>query len=158
MSACNFVRSAVNKSGDDGRDDGDNNSNEDLSLLEDATTRTSLQEDVSIIDTSLHFINDLLRNMLDMHKLNANQLSADMSPTDLSHDLFLPIDALLYRRGASFTVQVDCPPNLTVVTDRMRLKQIVLNVSRQPTHNGRCPYLYLFFAASTHVIVIAPFL
>jgi CheY-like chemotaxis protein len=68
--------------------------------------RKSVQEDVSIIGASLMFINDLLRNMLE------------------------PVASMLYHRCDDFEVQVDCPKNLMVMTDGLRLKQIVLNLGR----------------------------
>jgi len=52
MSACSFVKSAVN---------------EEAPLIAEES-RKETREDVEIIDNSLRFVNDLLRNMLDMHR------------------------------------------------------------------------------------------
>ena len=119
LSACNFVTAAVTE--------------EMQPLTEQSKSKKKLEsalEDCYIISSSLQFINDLLRNMLDMQRASSNQLTIDMKPTDLCHDVFLPVDAMLYRRGSSFEVQVDCPANLFVVSDRLRLKQVVLNLAR----------------------------
>jgi signal transduction histidine kinase/CheY-like chemotaxis protein len=93
-------------------------------------TRQSAQEDVRIIEDSLEFINDLLRNMLDMHRASSNQLTIDMAPTDLLRDVLEPVVSMLYHRCGEFEVLLDCPKNLVVMTDRLRLKQIVLNLGR----------------------------
>lgn len=37
---------------------------------------------------------------------------------------------MLYRRGRDIEVIVECPHGLVVMTDRLRLKQIVLNLAR----------------------------
>lgn len=44
----------------------DNNGNSPDTLLSNEQKRKSVLDDVIIIDASLHFANDLLRNMLDM--------------------------------------------------------------------------------------------
>jgi hypothetical protein len=40
----------------------------------DEKSRAALQEDIGIVDASLQFINELLRNMLDMHRASDRQL------------------------------------------------------------------------------------
>jgi CheY-like chemotaxis protein len=85
--------------------------------------------DVGIIGSSLSYVNDLLRNMLDMHKASCDQLRIDMSPACLWKDVFEPIATVLHKRDAQYEVQVDCPETLTIMTDRIRLKQIVLNLA-----------------------------
>jgi signal transduction histidine kinase/CHASE1-domain containing sensor protein/CheY-like chemotaxis protein len=113
MSACSFVMSAVN--------------DETKPFLE---AREVINEDLSIIDSSLQFINDLLRNMLDMHRAKSKQLTIDWAPVDIMEDVFKPVDAMLYRRGGDVKIDLVCPPNLVIVSDRLRLKQIVLNLGR----------------------------
>jgi light-regulated signal transduction histidine kinase (bacteriophytochrome) len=92
-------------------------------------TRQRLQNDVSIIDASLQFINELLRNMLDMHKAADKQMKISKSPTDLLQDVFQPVAAILHLRGSNVKILVECPTDLIVNTDRMRLKQIALNLA-----------------------------
>lgn len=88
------------------------------------------REDVEIIDRSLHFVNDLLRNMLDMHRVSKEQMLMNMKPPDVLHDILEPVDAILYRRCGTYEVQAECPDNLYIMTDRIRLKQIMLNLVR----------------------------
>jgi signal transduction histidine kinase/CheY-like chemotaxis protein len=115
MSACTFVSSAVN---------------DETAPFMDTKSLNLVKEDVVIIDSSLHFINDLLRNMLDMQRAASNQLKIEMCPTDLLKDVLQPVDSMLYRRGDNWNLELDCPKNLVVMTDGLRLKQIVLNLSR----------------------------
>jgi signal transduction histidine kinase/CheY-like chemotaxis protein len=113
MSACNFVSSAVNEQ-----------------AAPTAAARTSVREDVTVIENSLHFINDLLRNMLDMQRASSHQLKVENAPTDVLRDVLQPIDSMLYRRDGKYEVHIECPGNLVVSTDALRLKQIVLNLGR----------------------------
>jgi signal transduction histidine kinase len=114
MSACTFVKNSLKQD----------------KPLKDAKVLQSAREDVQIIDNSLQFINDLLRNMLDMHRASSNQLKVAMKPTDIKQDVFEPVDSMLYRRGCTFDVIIDCPDDLIVMTDRLRLKQVILNLGR----------------------------
>ena len=88
-------------------------------------------EDLYIIDSSLQFINELLRNMLDVQRAAHHQLKIEKVPTDILSDILQPVDAMLYRRGkGEVKVILECPDNMLVMTDRLRLKQVVLNLSR----------------------------
>jgi len=86
---------------------------------------TSLEEDVKIIGSSLSFIDDFLRSMLDVHASAANKLEIHLAPTDLLTDVFEPVQSILrYQRDGRVDVTVDCPENLLVMTDCLRLKQV----------------------------------
>jgi signal transduction histidine kinase len=113
ISACSFVDTEVNMS----------------SPLADEESRRTVREDIGIISNSLQFINDLLRNMLDMHRTTSNQMHIEMAPTDLLRDVLEPVATMLHRRSDDFEVIVDCEQNLIVQADRMRLKQIILNLA-----------------------------
>lgn len=104
--------------------------------LADEETRKSVREDVKIIDNSLQFINDLLRNMLDIHRAASKELTIDFSPVDLMRDVFEPVGSMLYRRDDNFEVLLDCPPNLVVQSDRLRLKQVRVCCLVEETPNG----------------------
>ena len=114
MSACSFVKTAVNE----------------IEPLLTAESRQETREDVEIIDNALRFVNDLLRNMLDMHRAANKQLKVNMTPADLLHDVLEPVQAMLPQRDTKFKVLVECPEHLTVLTDRLRLKQVCLNLGR----------------------------
>lgn len=114
MVACNFVQAEINKP----------------EPLQDKDTRQLAREDMNIIDNALKFVNDLLRNMLDMHRAASKQLQVNMVPTDLLHDILEPVGGMLYRRGSKVKMVVECPDNLWVMADPLRLKQVILNLGR----------------------------
>ena len=114
ITACSFVSSAVNES----------------MPLQTEESRDMAREDVSIISSSLQFTNDLLRTMIDMHKALHNRLHVDMTPTSVLHDVLEPVAAMFHTRGFDFEVQYHCDPeNMIIATDRIRLKQIVVNLA-----------------------------
>jgi Histidine kinase-, DNA gyrase B-, and HSP90-like ATPase len=91
---------------------------------------TSVREDIGVINSSLQYVNDLLRNMLDMHKASCDQLHITLHPADLRKDILDPVAAIIHHKSKTFTVEIDCiPEDLVVSTDRIRLKQIVLNLA-----------------------------
>jgi signal transduction histidine kinase/CheY-like chemotaxis protein len=92
--------------------------------------RQSVQEDLDIIKGSLHFINDLLRSMLDVHRAASNQLVIAMAPTDIKKDVFEPVAAMIYNRRENFEVLIDCADGFTILADRLRLTQVILNLAR----------------------------
>jgi signal transduction histidine kinase len=93
--------------------------------------RALVQADVRVIDSSLQFVNDLLRNMLDVHRTQTGHgIKLHIVPTDIMGDIFEPISTILFMRGASVDIQTVCvPDNLLILTDRMRLKQILMNLA-----------------------------
>jgi sensor domain CHASE-containing protein len=114
LSACSFVSASVNEA----------------EPLVDQESQGCVRDDVRIIEASLQFVNDLLRSMLDLHRARSEQLMLEYSPTDMQRDVLEPVATMLYRRDESFEVIVECPENLMVSVDRLRLKQIVLNLAR----------------------------
>ena len=115
IAACSFVKSEVSKE----------------EPLRDQESLMATREDVTIIDNSLRFVSDLLRNMLDMHRAADKQLSVSMAPVDVLHDVLEPVAGMLHTRGGQIVeVMVDCPRDLFVMTDSLRLKQVMLNLSR----------------------------
>jgi signal transduction histidine kinase len=97
--------------------------------------RALVNSDLRVIDSSLQFVNDLLRNMLDVHRTQTGHgIKLHMVPTDVMGDIFEPISTILFMRGADVDVQTICDPeNLLVRADRMRLKQILMNLSANAT-------------------------
>lgn len=114
ISACSFVKAAVHEA----------------EPMKDEASTTSVREDTKIIDASLQFINDLLRNMLDMHRASSNQLNIDFAPVDLLRDVLEPVSSMLYARGHDFEVHCECPENTIILTDRLRLKQVCMNLGK----------------------------
>jgi signal transduction histidine kinase len=113
ISACSFVSASIHET----------------PPLVTKESQESVREDVSVIHSSLQYINDLLRNMLDIHRVSSHQMKVELSPTDLRKDVLDPVATLLYRRGDEFKVILECDAAIVVMTDRIRLKQIVLNLA-----------------------------
>lgn len=113
ISACSFVSTEIHKS----------------NPLQDKQSIESVREDFVIVDNSLQFINDLLRSMLDYHRASSRQLKIEPVPTDILRDVLEPT-AAIYNRSDNFEILMDCPENLIIMTDGLRLKQITLNLAR----------------------------
>jgi signal transduction histidine kinase len=114
MVATNFIQTEINKP----------------EPLADKDSMTQTREDLNIIANALKFINDLLRNMLDMHRAASKQLQVNMVPTNVLHDILEPVRGMLHRRGNKIKMIVDCPENIWIMADPLRLKQVVLNLGR----------------------------
>ena len=93
----------------------------------------TIQDDIRIISSSLGYINDLLRSILDMQKAANKQVKLSATHTDVMKDILKPVQTILFRRGAAYDIVVECPDNLVVVVDRIRLKQVVLNLASNAT-------------------------
>jgi CheY-like chemotaxis protein len=110
--------------------------------LQDKKSREAMQDDIHIVDSSLQFINELLRNMLDVHR-SGNEIKLNISPTDILRDIFEPVASILFMRGAKVEIKTDCPNHLIVLSDRMRLKQIILNLAANATKFVEQGYIQL---------------
>jgi signal transduction histidine kinase/CheY-like chemotaxis protein len=91
--------------------------------------RESINSDIHVVDSSLQFVNELLRNMLDLHRSANKEMKLNMEPTDILQDVIEPVASILFMRGAKVEILTDCPQNLIVNADQMRLKQILLNLA-----------------------------
>ena len=86
-------------------------------------------EDVSVIRSSVSHINDLLRSMLDVNKVACQQMVLNSTTTDLYRDILEPVRTMINRRSNRFTVEVSAPDDIILHIDKMRLKQVVLNLA-----------------------------
>jgi signal transduction histidine kinase len=127
LSACSFLETAHTGLFPRQQDHADNNTLGRNTLAEQSSsspiTVVQAKEDLTVIKSSLTYINDLLRSMLDVNKIASRQLALQPTPTDLYRDIIEPIRTILHRRDNPFAVEVECPTDLIVSVDRMRLKQ-----------------------------------
>ena len=100
-----------------------------LEPLTSVDARKAVREDVIVINNSLQYINDLLRSMLDFHSAQCKQIVIKTKHTSIRHDIFDPVKSMLYHRGCDFDVLVECPGQLVVLSDPLRLKQVILNLA-----------------------------
>lgn len=101
--------------------------------VQDNESRKALMGDIDVVYSSLQFINDLLRNMMDIHRTTDSEIKLALSPMDVLRDVFQPVASMLFMRGAKIDIVTDCPNNLIVLSDSMRLKQIILNLAANAT-------------------------
>eukprot|EP00977_Amphora_coffeiformis_P000608 scaffold134_cov94-Amphora_coffeaeformis.AAC.14 len=93
-------------------------------------TRKAILDDAHIVESSLNYINDLLRSMLDINLARSGLIQINHAPTDVLHDIIEPAAAILCVRGTRVEVLTECyPKDLAVSTDQLRLKQIILNLA-----------------------------
>lgn len=85
---------------------------------------TSLEEDVKVIGSSLYFVDDFLRSILDIHASEANKLEVNLAPICLFKDVFEPVQSMLHRRDGGIDLSVECPDSIIIMTDCLRLKQV----------------------------------
>ena len=144
IAAANFVTVAVQQSvaatgGDteSSRNHNNSNNNNNNNNNNHPPDLSHIQEDMAVINHSLHYINDLLRDMLDMHKIASHQMRLHAAPADLRSDILEPVATLLYQKKYHFAVHIACPTTpLMAVVDHIRLKQIVLNLC-----NNSCKFV-----------------
>jgi signal transduction histidine kinase len=111
--------------------------------LVDEESRTHVRDDIEVVNASLHFINDFMRSMLDIYRASGNKITVEKAPTDIKHDVLEPVSNILYKRLATFDVIVDCPDNLVVMTDSIRLKQVVLNLVSDDNENDSVSFSHV---------------
>jgi signal transduction histidine kinase len=119
MAACSLVQRTTNM---------------DHSKLEE-TSWNIVKGDVQVISNALFFINDLLRNMLDMHRATSQQLVVNLVSVDtgILHDILEPVQSILYLREQSVHVHIECGNDIFAIADKLRLKQVLINLGRNST-------------------------
>lgn len=68
--------------------------------------------------------------MLDLNRATDKKIELHEEPADLAICVIQPVLAMIYTRNVPFEVQMECPENLTIMTDILRLKQVLLNLAR----------------------------
>ncbi|KAL3906226.1 MAG: hypothetical protein SGILL_009355 [Bacillariaceae sp.] len=93
--------------------------------------RQSLSSDVSTVQNSLDYIDDLLRNMLDIHRTEEEDFTLRYSLTNLKNGLLNPCKDIASNRGGGRGVKfsVDCSSKLWAEVDPIRLEQALLNLA-----------------------------
>lgn len=104
----------------------------DPSDMQDEHVCASILADSKIVDSSLHFIDEFLRNMLLMYRSSANKIEVGLAPTSLLDDVFEPVRDILFPwNNGNVKVIVDCPKELRVMTDALWLKQVLVSRGEQ---------------------------
>ncbi|KAL7571757.1 hypothetical protein ACA910_002849 [Epithemia clementina (nom. ined.)] len=90
------------------------------------------------------------------HRAPTNKLILQMAPLDVKYDILEPVASMLYSRSSPFTVEVECPEDLVIISDKIRLKQVVLNLGRNAAKFVEQGYVRLRADVSTndHKVVL----
>uniref|UniRef100_A0A7S3LPW3 histidine kinase n=1 Tax=Aplanochytrium stocchinoi TaxID=215587 RepID=A0A7S3LPW3_9STRA len=94
--------------------------------------RNGITHDLDLINSSLQYIHELLNNMLDLSKATSvgGSLELDEKPVNMKDDVLQEIKHLLYRHSSSVAININCPPNMYLNVDALRLKQVLLNLGK----------------------------
>jgi signal transduction histidine kinase/CheY-like chemotaxis protein len=74
----------------------------------------------------------VINDVLDYSKIGAGKLELHdqaFNPGELLAEVIALVDANARRKGLELVARMDCPPDLVVSADRMRLRQILLNLA-----------------------------
>jgi len=71
--------------------------------------------------------------MLDIHRTASKKMKLEEAPTDVLKDIFEPVKAILCVKQDKAKILIECPEQLVVVVDRLRVKQIILNLAINST-------------------------
>lgn len=82
---------------------------------------------------SNHFFSCPISFSHSQHRAANQQMNITMAPTDIMSDVLEPVASMLYLRGNKVEVITECPSNIVVISDRLRLKQIVSNLAMNAT-------------------------
>ena len=86
---------------------------------------------VDLLRTNSRALLSLVGNVLDFSRLDADKLTLNIervSPLELACEVVKGLEADAHRKNLSVRVEGDVPMSLTIDTDRVRLRQILLNV------------------------------
>lgn len=102
-----------------------------LELLQPALASPTQQHQVAQIHSAATLLLDLIEDMLDFARIEAGQVHVDKTPFNLRHainDVFMVQGARAAARGLALVSDVDSAIPETLVGDRPKLMQILLNL------------------------------
>ncbi len=100
-------------------------------LLLAAPLPQELMKDIRIISASASGLRDIINDVLDVAKIEAGKVTVERIDTDLSEVLRLCLYGVLHRaRSSGIRLRASLAPNVpsTLVTDPVRLRQVLLNL------------------------------
>jgi CheY-like chemotaxis protein len=117
LSALSFVREAASQ------------------RVSDPGVRDDLMADIEIVQNSLDYIDDLLRNMTDVHRTDELGVSPCSRLTNVKKDILEPCRTIVSgRRGdRDIDLRVLCSDSLWVEVDPLRVERIILNIALNAT-------------------------
>jgi len=100
-------------------------------IIHDDIDKAKVQEDIEVIHgNSLHLL-ELINDILDLSRIEANKFELDIQPLDLAeliHDLSHTFSSQAQQKNLVFTVKHQLKLPFIIQVDSLRLKQILLNL------------------------------
>ncbi len=100
-------------------------------IIHDDIDKTKVQEDIEVIHgNSLHLL-ELINDILDLSRIEANKFELEIQPLDLAEliqDLSHTFNSQAQQKQLTFTVEHQLPLPFIIQVDSLRLKQILLNL------------------------------
>jgi len=102
-----------------------------IELLQQSDTGQQFQKTLKVADAASETLLGLLNNILDFSKLEAKSLTLTAGPCDIGNLVQETVDmmsAKIQARRVPIHVVVDVPPDILIVIDTVRLRQVLLNL------------------------------
>jgi len=100
-------------------------------IIHDDIDRAKVREDIEVIHgNSLHLL-ELINDILDLSRIEANKFELEIQPLDLAeliHDLSHTFNSQAQQKRLSFTIEHQLTLPFIIQVDCLRLKQILLNL------------------------------
>jgi len=100
-------------------------------IIHDDVDKNKVQEDIKVIHgNSLHLL-DLINDILDLSRIEANKFELEIQPVDLDEliqDLSHIFTSQAQQKNLVFTIEHQLPMPFVIQVDNLRLKQILLNL------------------------------
>ena len=100
-------------------------------LMDDGCDGPDVREGISVIRRNGHYLLDIVNDLLDIAKIEAGTLSVDLapcSPVQMLHDIHALMQVRSQAKGLTFSFECDGPLPQLIVTDPVRVRQVLLNL------------------------------
>ena len=113
--------------------------------------------DIELVEASLSYIDDLLRNVLDLNKIHREHtIDLQLSVFSLRSEVLCKVQKMLDVGSAEVQLKVDCAEPLWVETDRLRVKQVVMNLAKNAYKFTQAGFISLSaYRKSENVVVLS---
>ena len=97
--------------------------------IPDETLRNAITSDQKIVEACLLYVDEFLKSMLLMYRAAANKLDVNRAKTNILAEILDPVGRMISPTiSKHIEVLINCPGDLNVIVDRLRLEQIILQL------------------------------
>lgn len=127
-------------------------------LLDTSQTMQERVESIHTIIRSGKHLMQIINDILDLSKVEADKLNVEhieVSPFELLDDVYSLITLIAENKGVYFDIEYDFPLPEIIITDPVRLKQIIINLCSNAvkfTNNGGVTVKVSYNSESTHLM------